>query len=701
MALSSKKKCLFALSALVFIFFFMGHDCLYGEDTKKIELTDIVVTEKRYKGIQDTTKKAPVTPIETLYGTQFNVVTEDQIKEQVSQDFLSTLRDVPGVMIQTKNLAGSQTSHSLYIRGRGASHPSPDVIILFDGAPRFGAIFGQILGDSIPVATIGGMEVYKSPQPSVFGSGYAMINILPKYLKKDGKEAGLDLSGGSYETFTESLSAGIKEEKFDIYASQSLLSTGGHRPHSRASQQNYYANTGYQINKEWNLRFLINYVDAGTNAPMPDRRPNANNGVSWPGAERYETETVFTTLTLNNEHEKMHGFIKTYMDRTDFDLLQELTNGQRYAGGTDGLWSRQEIMLYGLRAKEYFNLWNGGEVIFGVDLDMTELKNTQRTYSGAAVAGINGGKARRVWDFPDTRLFSPYGAISQIIGRLDGFHFIPSAGGRYYNHSLFKDKGAFQTGIVLGYSNTSLNVNYARGVNYPSPVALMNFVLEGALVNDARSHWRRIKPEVVDHYEAGINHKIPEKGSFSATVFKDYGKDRFQTYMSGPVPLRFNDPIGNYEIKGLEIAGTVIPLKVIEIFSAATWMESEAKGGNGVESTRLPYTPGFQFQTGFKWEFIKNYRLYVDMQHLRNLYQGTFTRSGTFNTPNITVKDKLQDITIINSRVSYRFDYKPMHMKDSELFIAINNILNKRYEYAKGYPMPGITLFGGVSLRFS
>ena len=30
----------------------------------------------------------------------------------------------------------------------------------------------------------------------------------------------------------------------------------------------------------------------------------------------------------------------------------------------------------------------------------------------------------------------------------------------------------------------------------------------------------------------------------------------------------------------------------------------------------------------------------------------------------------------------------------------VNNILNQKYEYAKGYPMPGTTVFAGVSLKF-
>ena len=209
-----------------------------------------------------------------------------------------------------------------------------------------------MLGDGIAISTIGGIEVYKSPQPSQFGSGYALVNILPKYLTKEGQEIVLNFSGGSYATFDESLSGGIKKGPFDIYVSQSWADTDGHRDHSGAQQQSYYANAGYQINKEWNIRLLANYVSSKTEAPMPDTMPTATNGVSFPGAERYDTETLFTTLTLNHQYEHVSGYLKAYWNDTDFDLLQELTNGKRYANGTGGLRSRQEISLYGIRAKK-------------------------------------------------------------------------------------------------------------------------------------------------------------------------------------------------------------------------------------------------------------------------------------------------------------------------------------------------------------
>lgn len=697
------------LIALLICILFLSNASISGggEEEKKEEKTvleEITVVGAPYSN--------PATPMNTRYGTQYNLVTDEQIREQNAYDFQSTLRNVPGVMFQKKNLIGEQTGHSLYIRGRGASHPSSDFAIQFDGVPRYGAIFGQVLGDSIAVSTIGGIEVYKTPQPSQFGSGYASVNILPKYLTKEGQEMVFDFSGGSYYTFAESLSGGIKKGPYDLYVSQSFADTDGHRDsqrwavaegrrdHSGAQQQNYYANVGYQLNEEWNVRLLANYVRSKTEAPMPDTKPTATNGVSWPRAERYDTETFLATLTLNHQYEHFNGYLKGYWNDTDFDLLQELTNGRRYGSGTGGLWSRQEISLYGIRGKEKLLLWPGGEILLGADLDLTELRNTQRTYSGRAVPGINGGLAKRVWDYPDTMLFSPYFAISQLIGRSEGFHVIPSTGFRYFEHNEFKDKPAAQVGLVTGYRHTDLHINYSRGVNYPSPVVVMNMVVTNSPVADPDQYWKKIKPEVVDHYEVGLTHTWPQIATLGATAFYDKGKDRFQAYMFGAIPTLFNDPIGKYKIQGLELTGTVTPVKNLELFAGATWLKTKATGNNGIERDKMPYTPSFQFQAGINWKFLDHFRFFIDMQHLRDLYQGTAARSGTFNFTELTRRDKLDDITLFNARLSYRFDYRPLRLTDSEIFLAVNNIFDQEYEYAKGYTMPQTTAFAGVSLKF-
>ncbi len=662
-------------SAWILVLFLLFPGKAAADDTYRLE--GITVVETPYA--------TPVTPQTTRYGTQHNLVTEEQIEQQESLDFQSTLRNVPGVMFQSRNLMGSQTSHSIYIRGRGASHPSSDFAVRFDGVPRFGALFGQVLGDGTAVSTIGGIEVYKSPQPSQFGSGYASINILPKYMAREGKMIELDLGGGTFETFDQNLSGGYREGPFDIYLSQSWTSTDGHIDHSRAQQQGYYVNTGYRLDGECELRFLASYVSGQTLAPMPDNV----TGVVWPIAERFDTETLFATLTLSHRYDRFDGFLKAYWNDTDFDLRGEIATGTGLPLGKSSL---QEITLYGIRGKETMRLWEGGELVAGADLDMTELKNTQRPDSGAGTVST--------WNFPDTTLVSPYLAVSHLFGRPEGFHFTPSAGFRYYSHNEFKDASSPQAGLVAGYGNTDLAFNYARGVNYPSPVVLQALVVDTSTVPDPERYWKEIKPETVDHYEIGLTHAWPKKSSLGATVFLDKGKDRFRAYMFGPIPTVWNDPIGEYETRGLELTGTVTPMEGLDLFAAATWLNSEATGNDGIERGRLPYTPSFQAQAGADWKFLEDCLLHVDVQHLQGVYSSTSFRTQGFNFGEPGDSLKLDDSTLVNARLSRRFDYRPMRLEDSEIYLAVNNLFDEEYEYATGCAMPGITAFAGAKLKF-
>ena len=50
--------------------------------------------------------RVPSTPTITKFGTQYNTVTEDQIKLQGSLDFYDALRNVPGVMFRKSNIIG-------------------------------------------------------------------------------------------------------------------------------------------------------------------------------------------------------------------------------------------------------------------------------------------------------------------------------------------------------------------------------------------------------------------------------------------------------------------------------------------------------------------------------------------------------------------------------------------------------------------
>lgn len=630
-------------------------------------------------------------PVTTRFGTQFNVVTEEQISRYGAVDFYDALRNVPGVMFQKKNILGGQTGSSLYIRGRGASHPSPDLDLRFDDVPRMGSLYGQALADGIPVYALRGMEIYKYPQPSRFGSGYGMINFIPKYMTEEGSEVKIGTEAGSYGTWAEHVGVGMKKDRFDVYAAQSYLRTDGHVDNSSAHQNSFYLNTGLQIADNWSVRLMTNYVEAQTYAP-----DNPLTGARA-STRRFDTETTLATLSLINEYENASGYLKVYYNDTNFFLVGENDNTRT---------SKQSVDLYGLRARETFRLWEGSELVTGFDLDKTDLTNRQHRFDGS--------QPPTVWDFPNVTVFSPYLAVSQMFGCEDGFHAIPSAGVRYYHNSEFENKTSPQAGLVLGYKKTKLNFNYAKGVNYPSPVVLQNFLGNQSL--PAGFDTKKIKPEVVDHFELALTHEWERIASVGATVFHDKGKDRLRAYMYGGAPNEtfFNSSVSRYTLKGLELSGNLTPTDNLEFFAGATWLRAKATGDNGVTQRTMPYTPSFAFQAGFRWRFCENFQLSGDYQYQRNVYQGTSARtSGTGNNAasnfgRLTDLDKLPNVNVVNLRLDYFFNCERLHLKEAKIFVGVDNVLGKKYAYALEknattnayYYMPGRTVKAGFELTF-
>ena len=616
---------------------------------------------------------SPVVPEVDSFGTRRSVVTAEQIREQGSLDLLDTLRDVPGVMFSKRNAIGTNTGNSLYVRGRGYTHPSLETTVSFDGVPRYGLIYGQSMADSIPVFAARSVEVFKSPQPSSFGAGYAALNVVPRYQDEQGWSAEAGLSGASFNTVGQNASAGIRKGPFDVFAAQSWVSTDGHVVHSAAYQQSYYVNAGLWLNANWDLRLLANYVDAETMQP-----PKAGQKKSEV-LSTFRTDTIFTTFTANNEYDNAKGFAKLYHNFTDFKILEE--------GSADG-WSRQALNGWGLRAKEVFSLWKGSDIAGGFDLDMSATVNENH-------------KATLILaDFPLSTLFSPYLAASQYFALGGGrFYVIPSAGLRGFVHSVWADSLSPQAGLVAGWRGLELSFSYARGVVYPAPAILQGMVEadDGLAGVDLKSS----RPETVNHFEWGLSFRYKALLSLSASYYYDDGRDRI---VAAGRAAPGNAAVASYfRIQGLEAGGSLSLdagwpfLKRAVAFAGFNWItDLNARGEDGAVVRRMPYTPAFTASAGFKLSFPAGFHLGGDWQFLHDVYAGGAYPGALLTEP--SAEQRLDDISLVSLRLSYSFAYAPWFIESGELFIAASNLLDRRYEYYQGYTMPPFTLTLGFTI---
>ncbi|MCL2763117.1 MAG: TonB-dependent receptor plug domain-containing protein [Treponema sp.] len=670
---------LFFLSLLFACLFFLNAEDVTSEHTDDFD--DWIIMEGQGLTIEEDAPRqetSPALPEQSAFGMRKNIVSEEQIQQQGSIDFSDTLKNVPGVIVGQKNMAGTTTGSSIFVRGRGYAHPATEVAVHFDGVPRYGFLYGQSMADSIPVITIDHVEVFKSPQPSEFGAGYALVNVQPRSMNEEGWIAEGGFSGGSYYTFVQNAAFGVQLGRFDIFAAQSWTSTNGHIVHSGAQQQSYYLNTGMSINEHWDLRLLGNYAGAHT-----EQAPYAGQSID-DILSSYQTNSIFSTITLNNEYDKAEGFLKLYYTNTQFKWLDENPH-------IPGEWSLQSLQAFGARARETLTVLEKGNAVLGMDLDWMLMVNEDHNITRPSI----------ITTFPAMILYSPYAGASWLFGDREQWHITPSAGLRGFFHSVWANQLSYQGGLVLGWKRLDCNFNYSRGLVYPAPAILQPLLGNAAAYESA--DLKRIEPETIDHFEAGLRFAPRPRTFFSyaldGSYFYNVGKNRI--IVTSQVPGNASS-LASFTLQGLELAASVdfFPEKLfantIGIFAGGTWytdVSATDEKGNTVK--KMPFTPTFSLSAGFRWVFLDNFYLSGDLQYLHDLYTGWLSPSSA-----PAAAHTLNDIFLLNLRLGFNFTKTQWRLADSELFISVNNVCNTQYEYYTGYVMPGITYMLGCSFRF-
>lgn len=593
------------------------------------------------------------------YGAGATVVTEDQISDLNAQDLGTALRRTPGVNISRYNPIGSfggAEGGGVFIRGMGSSRPGSEIKTFIDGVPMYMSVWNHPLLDLLSIDPASSIEVYKSPQPQHFGNAFGVINIDPKRMRTEGVRTDLKAAGGSYSTFIETAEHGGKVGTFDYYLGQSFRRSSGHRDNSDGRLTNYFGRVGMELGENWDVAAFGLHTDNFARDPGIEGREAATR------QGKYETSAWLGHVTLSHAYEMFEGSLKVFANSGKGDWYDQLPPSK-------DLWN--EFTFSGVRAREILRPWSGGEIIAGLDWDVIDGKLEAKNAAGV----------RANWDGPTMRILSPYVAVSQLIGDLDGFHAIPSAGVRHYNHNEFDAKTAPHAGLVLGYKNTQIHAGYSKGVLYPG----LDTVVLSEYANPMLGRsWEDLKAETMDHYEIGISHSR-DRLRADLTFFRDKGKDRYVIVPPPPPPPVFAN-IGDYRTQGVEATVSYTPLDDLSLFVGATFLDTDPGD--------LPYAPKTTLSAGLNWRFLGNFQLSLDGQYVSDMHvTSQARRDGAANDTEV------DSYALLNGKLSYLVRLDSWNM-DAELFIAGENLTNAKYEYLPGYPMPGINGMVGMALKF-
>lgn len=588
------------------------------------------------------------------FGSTRTEVTETQVRDLNALDLSSALRRTPGVTVSRFNPVGSfggDEGGAVYVRGLGASRPGSEIKTYVDGIPFYMGVWNHPLLDLLPVHGMETISVFKGPQPQNFGNTFAAIDLVPQRATQDGLNADLRLSAGSFATNLEQAGLQWRQGDFDVSLAQGHARSDGHRDDADGKLDNFLGRFGWRLNANWSVGVTLLYANNKVSDPGQEGDPSTRTG-------KFDTRGSLASLAIAHDHGASKGTFQIY-DNSGVGNWHDNPNGAD---------TRSEFHLSGVRWRESFTPWTGGEVLAGVDIDQIKGK--------VAFAGFT------AFDDVSLRVTAPHVAVSHKLLLGDGWQLTPSAGARYYRHNVYGDATAPHAGIVLSRGDSlSLRANAARGLNYPGlDAALLNAIVPP--LAGAPTSWRDLKPERMDHVEFGARWSPATSSTLDAALFHDKLANRYVFAFPPAVSQPSFTNLGDYSIRGAEFSWQQQLDRAWGLFAGLTLLDPSIDD--------LPYAPKRAASLGVTWR-QGAWRLSADAQAQSGMFVLSRGRAdGAVNTA------RVGGFAVANLRVAYAL---PVLGPRGEVFVALENLADRRYAYRPGYPMPGRS--GQVGFNFS
>ena len=580
-----------------------------------------------------------------------SVVDKEELVERQEPAILQTLsKRVPGLFVTQKGLFGygssTDAAGTVSIRGVGGSNK---VLMMTDGLPQWAGIFGHALPDTYLSDHAERVEIIRGPASLLYGSNAmgGVINVISARQEKEGTTAGASAMFGSYNTVQTHAEYGLRNEGLDALLVTGNNRTDGHRENSAFDQWNIMGNMGYELSDNWKARAEVSYVRSifsnpgrNENVTLPD------NTIVGPLEDNdMKIQRGIASLIVEDHYKNLNGAFKFYYNWGDHTI----NDGYLSSGGTPRNYLfKSNDHNWGGMAYQSLSLVEGNTLTAGVDF-----KNW-------------GGKA---WN----DLFDPSKPdvilVDKMVSELAGFlvdkqalwnRFFLTAGIRWEYNETFGSELVPQGGFAWhAFDGTVFKGNVSKGFRSPNLRELYMFPPQNP----------DLQPERMVSYELSWDQTlVPDVLETEVSLYYIDGENMIQMEFPGNKPQNMNT--GAFQNKGVEAQLSYMPLRDTRIFANYAYLHS---------NVNLISAPKHQANLGFTQRF-NSFTFSVDAQYIGDL----MLNSG------IGLKDSY---ILADARASYKYG------DNITLFLKVNNMTNSDYSVIEGFPMPGTTVMGGLSVR--
>ncbi|WP_294070977.1 TonB-dependent receptor plug domain-containing protein [Proteiniphilum sp. UBA1028] len=570
------------------------------------------------------------------------------IDERMQPSLLPLLtEEVPGLFITQRGVMGYGVANGaaggMSIRGIGGA-PTSGVLVLIDGHPQYMGLMGHPLADSYQSMMTERVEVVRGPASVLYGSNAmgGVINIITKKQIQEGLQQSARIMYGSYQTLSAEVTNGWRKEGLQLIGNISYNRSDGQRENMNFDQWNGYAKAGYDISRNWKSFADLNISHTQSSNPGPISQPMIDNDAA--------ILRGVASAAVENEYGVTSGAVKFFYNFGS----HKINDG--YPAFTPSSQPvqpplhrfRSDDQMLGFSAYQSYAFIEGNKTTAGFDL--------QRF----------GGKA---WNkFPDE--------TDNV--ELADVHLNNSAAYLNLQQSLPGNKLTFNGGIRLDYHE----INGAEwipqlGLSFnPSPSTVLKAIVSKGFRNPTIRELYMFPPQNADLKPERLwNYEL----SYLQTLFNNQvslGVNLF--YVEGDNMIQQTQPgVGKWENSG-EVKNKGIELNT-------TWQATH----------NLRFSANYSYlNMTRKILAAPEHKMYASGNYTKGkwMFSSGLQYAGNLCT-SLNPEIREEHFLLWNIRVHFRmFDWL-------NLLLRGENLLDQDYEINNGYPMPGITVFGGMQVN--
>jgi len=601
----------------------------------------------------------------TAVPASVTVITDEEMERKRTVTVEDAIRDAPGVYVRRAGTIGSSTS----VRIRGAD--PTQTLVMIDGVKINNSWSGFFDWANLMVDNIERVEVVRNPQSALYGSEAmgGVINILTKEGKGDPR-AFLSVEAGTFDTYREVGSVTGEWGIANFAASASRLDSDGQFTNDDYRNTTLSARMGLDLIERVSITWVSRYIDSLKGLAInPNEFWPFPTPIPFKREENYSRENSFYLNVLSlrcdvfpwwdftirgssvDNEELVEDQFTPGIDLFPGVPLEEMTidvDSERYAFGTQHnlhLWDEMVTVIAGF-----------------------EYEKENAIFKGMWEPPIYPFLPTRVAEDRTNRAL-------YVQGRFDyaGFTFI--GGGRYDDDSIFGNKTNPKLSGSYLYDKTHTRFRTSWGTGFRAPTFQELFT---PLFGNPR-----LDPEENTSFEFGVDQRIWEdRISLEATYFTSRYKNLIQ-----PSPLGISN-IGRARIWGIEGGLSVKPIEGLELRGNLTYLNTKD------EETKeeLPRRPRYAWylNANYRW----NHRLTLNLDFN---FVGSIRSDFDAITPHgrylLGRNPKYKKVDLA---ASYTFLDEWKFLKGLTLVGRIENLLDDKYQEAKGFPAPGFNFLIGL-----